>query len=244
MKPLLSLLGLFLHVANTSPPILRKQEFYALKQGLLVRWGTADGYDIQHIKKECYGCKGTGIYDHDYYGEVTCNRCYEGVYQDAWIKLDRFKLGGYAFHCPTDRVDLKWSFGNDAKRWWLTVNGGLPRSTFEGYVSHRHYRYHLTDECAYWLFLIFLPLTFKAIFGHCGHCGWKWTPMVWLATLLFNFRMRLHKMNQWHLNPYDSDGNWERTIFGTCQVSEIESIENKLGVRRRMRRGLEDDIPF
>lgn len=104
-QPLLSLLGLLLHIANSRPPILREKAFYELKTALLHRFGARDGYDIQRITKTCYACKGTGIYRHEYYGRMLCNRCWSGVYQDSLIKLDRWRLGGYAFHEPADRIE-------------------------------------------------------------------------------------------------------------------------------------------
>lgn len=115
-KPLLYLLGLPLHVANSRPPVLREQSFYQLKSDLLHRFAEPDGYDIQRIIKTCYACKGTGIYDHRYYGRMRCNRCWSGIYQDSLIKLDRWRLGDYVFHEPIDRIEH--SPHNGTALWW------------------------------------------------------------------------------------------------------------------------------
>lgn len=81
------------------------------------------------------------------------------------------------------------------------------------------------------------------MFGHCGH-GRPRTPFCFIANVLFWYRMRVDQMDQWHLNPRDSEGNWIRTIFGTCQVSEMERIEERLAAKRMRRYWEEENIPF
>jgi hypothetical protein len=122
-------------------------------------------------------------------------------------------------------------------------NGGKPRAAIEGYVEHRRWPGHWPSECAYWLFLIFRPRTFASMFGLCGHSRPR-TPIVFIANILFWYRMQVDEMDQWHLNPYDSEGNWERTIYGTCQVSEMERIDDRLAIKRRRREWEREDIPF
>jgi hypothetical protein len=201
-NPFKQLIGLFLHVANTSPSDVSQRQFYALKDELLKRFGTPDGFDIQHIVRTCYSCDGTGIHM-GYYGAESCFRCNDGIYDEALVKLLRFKLGSYTFHIPDGRIE----------------SGVLPfPPTIEGYVRHQQYRGYLAAECFYWLALFFKPSLFKATFGHCGHVSRKWTPMVILATWLFDWRMHVRAMDQWHDDPSG------RTMFGTCQALEIERL--------------------
>lgn len=47
-------LAKLLHYANRRPPTLREQEFYAIKEKILLRHGQKIGYDVQHIRKDCY----------------------------------------------------------------------------------------------------------------------------------------------------------------------------------------------
>ena len=240
-NPLLRLLGLVLHIANSRPPILGTKTFYELKSELTRRFGTPDGYDIQHIQKTCHGCNGTGIYRHAYLGRVSCNRCWDGLYKDSLIKLDRWRLGAHTFHCPVDRIEH--ASRRLTSPWWLPENGGKPRAEIEGYVEHRSHLGHWPSECAYWLFLIFRPKVFAELIGHCGHSRPR-SPLVFIGSVLFWYRMQVSRMEQWHFNPYDSEGRWKQTLFGTCQVFEMETLGDRLALKRRRRNGAEDEIPF
>lgn len=86
------ILGWLLHHANTRANWDRSQ-FYPLKMFTLMRHGTVDGEDIQHIKHTCWGCSGRG-----------CERCCNtGAYYQFYVRLTRWKLGGYTFHTPHEK---------------------------------------------------------------------------------------------------------------------------------------------
>jgi len=148
-RQFLALLGWVLHIANTRPHVIRDKEFYELKTRLLKRWGEPDGLDLQHIYKPCFTCDGTGKY-----GRQECRKCWgTGAYQEFWTLLQRYKLGGYAFHHPLDRAFRKPG----------------ARVTIEGYIHHEHLGGHKATEVNYWLFFFFAPRVFWRTIGRVGH---------------------------------------------------------------------------
>lgn len=177
------IIGLFLHIANSSPPFLWKDEFYSIKRALLKRYGAFVGREIQHIEKTCYTCDGTGIYyyyrswDGSIHYKELCYRCKNGIYAEYWVLLDKFKLGKYYFHIPRGRTTV--------------IKEG--EQVIKGYIKHAQYKHHLTDECSYWLALLFYPRLFLRHFGKIRHCGAKYTPMVILNNTIFNIK-RLYTM--------------------------------------------------
>ena len=68
-------LAKLLHIANSDPPITRKKEFYEIKDAILKKHGTLVGHQVQHIKKPCRACGGTGIF-----------RGYDNGFK--WVKVD------------------------------------------------------------------------------------------------------------------------------------------------------------
>jgi hypothetical protein len=125
---------LLLHLANSRPPVCSRA-FYDLKSNLLRRHGRRDGYDVQEIIKKCWGpwnhegdsigctgkpdcrCGGTGIFRRDIHG------------------LERWRWGGFVFHCPIDRVPG-------------------PLITIRGHIQHKKYPGRLPHEAALWLYLL------------------------------------------------------------------------------------------
>lgn len=94
------ILGGLLFIANSTP----SRSFYVLKNDLLKRFGTPDGCDIQHIVKWCWSCEQTGIHK-GYYGEQKCFKCDgTGIYDNALIRLLRFRLGSHVFHIPDGSI--------------------------------------------------------------------------------------------------------------------------------------------
>ena len=149
-----TLLGWVLHVANTRPHIIRRNEFYELKTKLLKRWGEPDGLDVQHIYKMCWTCDGSGRY-----GRQECRKCYgTGAYQNYYTLLQRYRLGGYSFHRPLDRSRAAYS----------TPTKDLP-VTIEGYINHPYLGGYKATEANYWLFFFFAPRVFWRTIGHVGH---------------------------------------------------------------------------
>ena len=106
-----NLIAKLLHIANSDPPIVRKKEFYEIKDAILKKHGTFVGHQVQHIKKSCWSCGGTGIwtgYDNGFkWVECPprkCYRCRDGVYDEFWVLLELYQFGGYEFHRPVKRT--------------------------------------------------------------------------------------------------------------------------------------------
>src|ERR1051325_814469 len=118
-----------LHLANSNPPFDRR-EFYALKERLLRRHGTPDGYDTQDIVKRCWGPDQDGCLG------KKCWRCGgTGIYDRRITSLQRFVWCGFRFHVPV-------SFG---------IHN--PLITIHGHVQHKTYG-RACAEAAIWLFLL------------------------------------------------------------------------------------------
>ena len=73
-----------------------------MKSRILRRFGTVDGYDLQHIpgKQLLETVTGTGMFEHWSGDRGDCYRCGgNGWYRDPrWVVLDRWKLG--SVHVP------------------------------------------------------------------------------------------------------------------------------------------------
>jgi len=192
----LRLLGYVLHTANSGPSFSWKNDFYRLKERLLKKYATTHFSDVQHIKKICWSCD----------GNVPCHRCINGVYDEFWVLLNRYELGGFIFHIPVCRGNVKPG---------TTVH-------IEGYINHRKYANHLSDECFYWLMLFFDFKSFMKYFGIIEHCGRKVTPFVIVGTAIFRLRRRKER------------------VYTFCK-NRLQSL--KLSVRRSGNFE-DDDIPF
>lgn len=163
------LIGFLLWNANANPPFWLKGRFYHMKDRLLRRFGEYVGYDIQHIRKECWTCHGTGMYTE----KQRCWNCSNGIYKEFWCKLERWQVGNYVFHLP-QKKSLVPIIAYDDK-----VN------LIEDYIHHEIPKYHLAEECLYWLALFFDWQFFKMMFGYYGYTGKKFTPMIILATAIY-----------------------------------------------------------
>lgn len=215
---LLDILGDVLHCANSRPPHIREREFYALKELLLKRFGTGNGFDVQHIIKDCWNCDGTGkLYmETMHLGQLTsiyvgkCNRCTNGIYRQFWVRLERYRLGRHFFHTPKER-------------YYSDPGLTMQRPIIEGYIKHHDYPGHLPLEAALWLFLIFEPRLFWRTFGHIGAHKAK-TPLCllsnlayWLNHVPYNTRRNFQNI-KWHFDEWMDD--------------------------RRGRPSLDEDLPF
>jgi hypothetical protein len=149
-----SLIGWLLHLANASPPHALREEFYALKDRLRARYGVADGHDVQHLRKECWGwigesgCRGK-----------HCTKCGgSGVFEERWILLVRFRIGGYRFHRP---------LGLTARR----------PATIKGRIEHEGADHRAAREASLWLALFFDRRFLLRLFTAGGYLlGWSWHP--------------------------------------------------------------------
>ena len=171
------IIGLLLHVANSSPPLLGREQFYAIKVRLLERYGRFVRNERQHIRKECWDCE-SGCYKCNRYGVGG------GVWDEFWVRLELWELGGYRFHTPRERTRVRPADWYDG-------------SAIEGYIEHRRFKYYLPFECALWLFLIYDRPTFWGVFGYSAQCSWKLTPLVWANTLYFYWRGRKWRLSKW-----------------------------------------------
>lgn len=173
-RPLAWLLGLGNARARGSS---LDREFYALKDRLLRKYGTRDGVDIQHIKRECWGyeedgkCLGKG-----------CRRCGgSGVWDEKWIELERWAIGGRVFHRPSG---FRYSAPSADDLF-------APRNVIEGLITHYDVSYRASSEARLWLFLLFDRRAWRHEIGRSRACGWQWRPMLALQAIVFEIRMAL-----------------------------------------------------
>ena len=155
-----------LDVANDDPPTLERRAFYDLKRRLLARYATPDGVDVQYIEDECYGCDGRG-----------CGRCTNGVYRTRFNELKRWRWGVHSFHT-----------------WERQIPAPPTVPQIKGRVQHRRPRRgHISAEAWYWLALLCDRPAFWRSWGHTGHLGKRYTPLVVLGTLRYQLRWALHR---------------------------------------------------
>ena len=198
---LFDLLGEVLHVANSRPPFVYKDEFYNLKDTLLCRFGKPDGFDIQHIVKECWECDGGYRSESvNNLGMVVsvkrkCMKCGgSGIYLQFWTRLSRYQIGRRVFHHPE-------------RRYYVDPEIPLQRPVIVGYVEHQKYSGYLHTEALLWLSLVYDLKLFCRIFGLWGSPGLKYTPMVFLSDFLF--RTRMIKLVDW-FRVWQSKWQWFR----------------------------------
>lgn len=190
-------LGKMLHYANRRPPALREQEFYAIKEKILLKHGQKIGYDVQHIRKDCYSCDETGTFRCDWKMPEPCWNCGgTGLYEEFWTLLETYQLGKYTFHKPVSKVYENPGYQTFGK--------------IEGYIRHNTPRYYLSAECAFWLFLIYDRQTFFNYIGKVGFPSRKFTPMVIISTVIqkvrqFRFRDLLPRKDKTYEFEYDDD---------------------------------------
>ncbi|MFH1984819.1 MAG: hypothetical protein ABIL58_23505 [Pseudomonadota bacterium] len=188
-------IGRLLHAANTSPPCLARGEFYAMKDRILARFGTLAGHNIQHIKYDCWGCKGTGVFigfwhsDDEDYGEkwiecepMKCQKCGgTGVFAEIWVLLEVHNLGGHRFHRPVFRTRDPQHPGFNGRALGPIFDGG---QFIEGKIELKPHRHHV--EACYWLALFFDRPLFGTIWGRTKHE--VATPLARLSGKVFGAR--------------------------------------------------------
>lgn len=179
------ILGELLFLANSDPPLPQKRAFYSMKNTILERWASVVEVDLQHIVKPCYYCNGTGWVTRNKYGAddvlyarfEVCPRCGRtGKYDEFWVYLFRYRLGGHEFHSPFLRTRLPVEA--------VSISG----AKIEGYITHSHPSYYLSAEAFYWLALMFDFDLFRLRFGRTGYPARKFTPMVILSDIIFRSR--------------------------------------------------------
>lgn len=190
-------LAKLLHYANRRPPTLREQEFYAIKEKILLRHGRKIGYDVQHIRKDCYSCDEAGMFRCDWKMPEPCWNCGgTGVYDEFWTLLEKYQLGKYTFHRPVSKVYENPGYQTFGK--------------IEGYIRHDTPGYYISAECAFWLFLIYDRKTFFSYIGKVGFPSRKFTPMVIISTVIqelrqFRFRDLLPRKEKTYEYEFEYD---------------------------------------
>lgn len=153
------LVAYLLHAANRtikSRSEMYHDAFYRVKDVILSRYGTWDGYDVQHIKgKKCNSCGGRGQHPkYSYTGKIydwaDCYRCWGGWYRfPKWICLRRIKFGPFTFHKPLKREECVGNPFTKEKLGWEVSE----RPVIEGYIEHDDH--HLGVLAIYLLFMIY-----------------------------------------------------------------------------------------
>jgi hypothetical protein len=177
------IIGWLLHNANSSPPMIGRKEFYAMKERILIRHGTPGSPEFQHFKKkDCFHCwSHHHCWDCDDYGK--CCRCDgTGIYlPEVWVRLIPWALGGFRFHCPAEK-HYELPEGHTTK--------------YEGKIIHDPKPYLLPEECRMWLELFFNTRRFFQTLGSQAFYD-KLTikrPLTSLGTIV-----RLFRFDRWRL---------------------------------------------
>lgn len=201
------LIGWLLHNANSSPPMIGRNEFYELKQRILITYGTPGEVEYQHFeKKDCFHCwTYHHCWDCDDFGH--CCRCDgTGVYlPEVWVKVTTWELGGFRFHSPDGKL-YELPEGCETK--------------YEGKIVHEFKPYHLPEECQRWLELFFDTHRFFSNLGRNAYYG-RYDikrPLVSLGTLVALFRFDRWRLLR-NLLPH-------RLYFWLRHRQEIESPED------------------
>lgn len=153
-------LSWLLHHANREG---RNENFYAIKNRLLSKYGKHIGYDVQFIEgKKCYSCEGTGEHKkYDYHGRVydvdACYRCYDGWYKrPTWNILQKVQFGKFIFHQPYQRAYKKPT--------------DIATAIIEGYIEHNRSKHGKLALSV--LFLIYERGYVKRWYKETG-IGWR-----------------------------------------------------------------------
>lgn len=172
------LLGYLLHLANRSVSIISREGFYDLKVKLLKRYGTFDSIEMQHVKKECYSCK-DGIFISKWKEPQTCWACCgTGVYTEFYTRLEKYKLGKYYFHTPTEKLSI----------YEYKPIEGDKTVLIEGLIEHTRPNYNLAREATLWLYLFFDFKLFKKEIRSIQCLRNVRTPLVLLGNIIFRVR--------------------------------------------------------
>lgn len=180
---MIKIIAFLLHHANRS---CKDREFYAIKDKLLSMYGSAVGFDVQHIEgKLCHSCGGTGIF-RSYHGfDDECYHCLGGWYKlPQWILLQNFQWYKYRFHKPIER---KFVRKNPFNIPLLKLGDGDTLIT--GYIEHYPSKYSYL--AVYALYLFYDRTSFKNKLkkwrdglGFGWYVYW-WYPRNWLNNIVY-----------------------------------------------------------
>jgi hypothetical protein len=155
------LVARLLWLANTDPPDLERQRFYAIKNRLLHAYGRSTGHIWQRVSKRCWWCHGDGIEEPPWVPDrgMPCERCNgTGEFDHFWVRLSTWDLAGFRFHRPEfrqSRIDPAWR----------------PRTGqyIDGRIEHARVGYKSLEACL-WLILFYDRRAF--VRGTLNEQGW------------------------------------------------------------------------
>lgn len=147
-------------------------EAYQVKDRILRRHAYLVGHDIQHIVKRCYDCGGAG----EYQDGDRCYRCSAtGVFDEFWIRLERWEFAGRIFHRPIDRMSRP------------DFRDGRP--VIEGRIAHEHVADGSGDEAILWLLFLFDRRAWRRLIGSSVRYTERVGPMLWGQWLYWKVRI-------------------------------------------------------
>ena len=211
-----SVLAMLCHYANADAR--GNHRFYDLKDRLLRQYAAFDGHDMQVITKECWGDK------RDEYGEWTrcgksCRRCGgTGVWDQRWVRLQRWRWGKYTFHIPDGDTRIK------------------PDSVqIVGRIEHPDYG-RASREAELWLYAVTLQWsTLWKQLSSGYYCQPGFWPMCVMQKLATKLRLLFHRKRCWCGKWFWTWGSgWQ--ICRQCRRPRTRNTANDLS--------LEDDVPF
>lgn len=168
-----NLLGNVLGIVNSGPPSELRQEFYAIKDHVLRRFGRRVGQDIQHIVKPCWHCRRWNCDDCDAFD--SCCKCLgTDIYLEFWSRLDVYQIGKHCFHLPVERIKT----------------APAEPVTITGYIQHveRGSIYKRKELCL-WLILLFDPMFLLSRIHQLGYVKVSPRfPLFWLLSQIGRIR--------------------------------------------------------
>ncbi len=179
-NPKKRILAWLLHNANADPLFIYKREFYKIKDTILQKHGIrTELYDLQHIQKECWTCKGADSSSHPLEWGACMNCGGTRLYFDFWVILDIWILGKYEFHKPVLKLH-RVSISELRLKYQISSQ----RKVIDDYITHRPKVW--CSDCGLILFLLYAPKLFWRAFGKVGF-GRK-TPVSFLFDCAFKLR--------------------------------------------------------
>lgn len=174
MKQLI--LSTLLHYANRNVLHIYRNEFYEIKDNLLKKYGKYILNELQHIKKKCYNCDGTGIFKCNWKPNEMCWSCGgSGIYSEFWVLLKKYNFGSYYFHIPVTKYYNEKYLPEKIKE----------QNIIEGLIRKELPKYNLGLECMLILFLIYDLTTFKKVINFNYYRNGAITPLVFFGNILF-----------------------------------------------------------
>lgn len=179
------ILANLLHYANAQPPFCYRDDFYAVKEKLLHRFGRFAGHDLQEIRKECWGPFDP---NGDWGERIGCQgaRCCHcggtGIFDIRWVRLERWEWCGYVFHRPAGDTRVPPDLG--------TVR-------IFGRINHPDYGDKSREACL-WLYVLTgdWRKLWRALTSS-SRCGRYWWPLMNVQRVVMKWRAYLSWRRCW-----------------------------------------------